>query len=58
MDANSKLGPEHIPNDPHKMSPNGYLLSGIIKRHVLYVANGSERSKGTITRRRVTKDRT
>ena len=26
MDANSKLGPEHIPNDPHEMSPNGYLL--------------------------------
>ena len=58
MDANSKLGPDHIPEDPHPMSPNGLLLSGIIKRHALFVANGSEKSEGIITRRRVTKDRT
>ena len=58
LDANSKLGPEYIPNDPHEMSPNGFLLSGIINRHALCVANGSEKSRGTITRRRVTKDRT
>ena len=58
MDANSKLGPEHIPKDPHNMSPNGSLLSGIIKRYALFVANGSEKCKGTITRRRVTKERT
>ena len=58
LDANSKLGPEYIPNDPHNMSPNGFLLSGIIKRHALCVANGSEKSRGAITRRRITKDRT
>ena len=40
------------------MSPNGFLLAGIIERHALFVANGSERSIGTVTRRRVTKDRT
>ena len=58
IDANSKLGPDYIPKDPHKMSPNGFLLSGIIKRHALCVANGSEKSQGTITRRRVTQGRT
>ena len=24
MDANSKLGKDYIPLDPHKISPNGY----------------------------------
>ena len=58
IDANSKLGPDYIPNDSHKICPNGVLLSGIIKRHALCVANGSEKSQGTITRRRVTQGRT
>ena len=58
IDANSKLGPDYIPNDSHKMSPNGVLLLGIIKRHALCVANGSEKSQGTIMRRRVTQGRT
>ena len=40
------------------MSLNGFLLSGIIKRHALFVANGSTKSEGTITGRRVLKDRT
>ena len=39
FDANSKLGPERIPNDIHNMSPNGTVLAGIIKRHSLVVAN-------------------
>ena len=26
MDANTKLGPEHIPKDPHPMSENGKIL--------------------------------
>ena len=30
MDANSKLGPEIIPNDPHERSQNGKILAGII----------------------------
>jgi hypothetical protein len=40
------------------MSPNGGLLAGIIERHYLIVANGTDRSKGVITRRRITKTRT
>ena len=57
MDANTKLGKEYIPNDPHKMSPNGTLLAGVIDIHALFVANGSAKSKGTITRRRATRER-
>ena len=57
MDANSKLGSKYIPKDPHDMSPNGALLAGIIERHNLVVANGTSKSVGIITRRRVTKRR-
>ena len=32
MDANSKLGKEHIENDPHDISPNGKILENIIKK--------------------------
>ena len=38
LDANSKLGPQYIKDDPHGMSQNGMILSGIIKRHELVVA--------------------
>ena len=58
MDANSKLGPNYIPEDPHDMTPNGALLAGIIDRHNLIVGNGSNKCKGVITRKRVTKERT
>ena len=58
LDANSKLGKQYIPNDPHDMSPNGALLSDIIERHNLIVCNGSTKCSGTITRKRVTKQRT
>ena len=58
MDANSKLGPKYIPEDPHGMTPNGALLAGIIDRHNLIVGNGSNKCKGVITRKRVTKERT
>ena len=40
MDTNSKLGREIIPRDPHNQSENGKILSGIINRHGLIVANG------------------
>ena len=57
LDANSKLGKEWIPEDSHKQSPNGRVLSGILKRHALFVANSLQgRSTGTITRRRTTVD--
>ena len=55
IDANSKLGPKYIPNDPHEMSPNAALLAEIIEQHNMIVANGTKNSSGTITRRRVTK---
>jgi hypothetical protein len=58
MDANSKLGPTFIPNDPHIMSPNGRILVDIIERHALIVANGTEKCVGLITRQRSTSQRT
>ena len=58
MDSNSKLGPEYFPNDTHQMSPNGRILSDIVKRHVLIVANGSEKCNGLVTRQRNTTTRT
>ena len=51
MDANAKLGPTYIPGDPHPISQNGKLLSGIIERHAICVANGLvEKRQGIITR--------
>ena len=57
MDANAKLGTKYIPTDPHEITPNAALLAGIIDRHALTVGNGNEKCKGTITRRRTTRDR-
>ena len=57
IDSNSKLGPEIIPNDPHKMSPNGKQLARIIDNHALIVANSYNKCTGLITRRRVTTHR-
>ena len=57
MDANSKLGEKYVQNDPYKMSSNGALLAGIINRHALFVANGSDKIQGTITRRRAMRER-
>ena len=45
LDANSKLGPKYIKNDPHNMSQNGVILSGIIERQGLVVANGLSQKK-------------
>ena len=58
MDANSKLGPQYIHKDPNEKSPNGKIHVNIIGRHALVVANGTTRCSGTITRHRVTKNRT
>ena len=57
MDANAKLGPRFIPGEPHAMTPNGALLAGIIEKHSLIVCNASRKCRGTITRRRQTRDR-
>ena len=55
FDANAKLGKAFIEQDPHEISPNGKLLSEIVKRHALIVANGDkEKCSGAITRRRIT----
>ena len=55
LDANSKLGPQYIEGDPHRKSPNGNILSGIIDRHALVVTNSlTGKSSGLITRIRNT----
>ena len=55
MDANSKLGPNHIQGDPHKISKNGVILEGIIERHGLCVVNGLiQKRSGLITRQKHT----
>ena len=57
MDANSKLGPEYIPGDLHNMSKNGEVLSEIIEKNALIVANGlPDKSEGVVTRQRITED--
>ena len=57
MDANSKLGKEYIAEDPHGTSSNGFILGDIIRSHNLILGNGNNKCTGTITRKRVTKDR-
>ena len=54
LDANSKLGPEIIPKDPHSRTDNGELLLGIIERNNLSICNSSEKCSGLITRKKVT----
>ena len=59
LDANSKLGPHHIPGDHHDQSENGKLVERIRERHALTVANGIQgKSHGVITRERTTVDDT
>ena len=57
IDANSKLGNKYIANDPHDMSTNGRLLADIIERRNLILCNGTDKCSGTITRKRVTRNR-
>ena len=57
LDANSKIGKNHIPHDPHEMSPKGALLRAIIERHNLIIGNASSKCQGTFTRRRTTTNR-
>ena len=52
-DANAKLGPTYFPNDPEDMSKNGKVLSAILERHALSVANGLK-EKCLITQERST----
>ena len=53
-DANAKLGPDTIPNDPHITSENGKLLNGMIRRQNLTLVNASYKCEGgPITRSRI-----
>ena len=55
MDANSKLGPEFIEDDPYPISGNGKILKHIVERHALVVVNGlKHKRKGVITRHKTT----
>ena len=54
LDANAKLGPDVIENDPHDISSNGELLLGVMKRNNLIVCNGSSICTGLLTRTRET----
>ena len=57
MDANCKMGPNMIIGDPHEQTSNGKLLSEIISRDALIVANNlNEKCTGKITRERQTKN--
>ena len=58
MHSNSKLRTNYIPNYPNPMSQNGKILSKIIDRNALIVANGSVKCVGNIIRERRNKQRT
>ena len=51
MDANSKLGSNVNPNDPHPQTKNGKFLEEIINNNDLVVVNASSLCEGSITRR-------
>ena len=52
-DANAKLGPDWIKNDPHSISENGLLLADMITRQNLSIVNMSDKCVGgPITRSR------
>ena len=53
MDSNAWLGPETLPNDPHKQNKNGELLNIFLKRNShLHLLNSSDICNGLITRSR------
>ena len=54
MDANSKLGPEMIPNDPKPITNNGKVLKAFVEENDLVVVNGSNLCQGVIIRYRKT----
>ena len=57
MDANAKLGKKFIKEDTHEISPNGLILANIVERQMLVVGNRTDICRGTITRKRITKNR-
>ena len=57
MDANSKLGPDIIKDDPKQQSKNGKLLEQVVIDNNLVVVNGTELCDGVVTRQRITVER-
>ena len=57
MDANSKVGPNIIKDDPNEQSRNGKLLMEVVEENDLIVVNASDICEGVITRQRDTIDR-
>ena len=57
MDANAKVGPAIVKNDPNQTSENGRLLLGVVERQNLRILNCSPKCKGVVTRERTTIDR-
>ena len=58
MDANAKVGWEFIKDDPNDTSANGHILLDFIARQNLKILNSSPICEGTVTRQRVTVERT
>ena len=52
LDANAKVGPNVIPNDPNVQSENGRYMMEMLARQNLHMLNSSELCNGTITRQR------
>ena len=58
LDANAKVGPNIISNDPNSQSDNGKLMIDLLARQNLYLVNASDLCKGIITRQRIAAGRT
>ena len=58
MDARAKVGRDVIESDNHETSENGKLLLSFVKRQNLKILNTFKKCSGTITRKRVTVERT
>ena len=57
LDANAKIGKEHIKNDPNLTSNNGQLLLDLVQRQGLCIGNALPTCKGVITREKKVKDK-
>ena len=58
LDSNAKVGYDVIKGDPHPKSSNGQILMDLVERNGLILCNATDKCKGLITRRRITKNRT
>ena len=53
LDANAKVGKDVIKDDPNQSSNNGKVMLDVLQRQNLHIANASDVCEGTITRERV-----